>query len=94
MPVEDIHLGVAQGVDHLDDSNTEDDMKMLVEPPTFLRVGTETKFLAVSRLMPRWGNCGQSWTVTSSDTMYRPPTCSITVQYNTVQYSTVQYSTA
>ena len=29
MPVEDIHLGVAQGVDHLDDSNTEDNMKML-----------------------------------------------------------------
>ena len=56
MPVEDIHLGVAQGVDHLDDSNTEDNMKMLMETPTFLRVGTETKFLAVSRLMPRWGN--------------------------------------
>ena len=58
MPVEDIHLGVAQGVNHLDDSNTEDDMKMkmLVETLTVLRMGTETKFLAVSRLMPRWGN--------------------------------------
>ena len=30
MPVEDIHLGVAQGVDHLNDSNTEDNMKMLI----------------------------------------------------------------
>ena len=69
MPVEDVHLGVAQGVDHLGDSNTEDNTKMLMETPTFLRVGTETKFLAVSRLMPRWGNCGQSWMVTSSDTM-------------------------